>query len=313
MRGRHEESWDSTAPMAAQTDDTTLPILSPDDECAASVAWPVDLDAHGATDPGLVRPRNEDEFLVAELDRQLLIRETSVEAIAPTRWRTRRQAALLAVADGMGGHAGGSMASQVVLDALAGYLLHDLPWPGGGEPPDPSTSEEAARLLLIACQERLTEVADRKGLLGGKPGTTLTAAYVAWPELTLLHVGDSRLYLLRDGEIRQLTSDHTVYSDPDQTQKRSETSPMRHVLTNAIVSGPGQAFGEIRRVHLDLDDRLLLCTDGLTEHVSDAELAEVLAEHDSVADAADELIERARTAGGSDNITAVVARFLARM
>src|SRR5690606_9401580 len=243
---------------------------------------------------------------------QLLIRESSVESTAPTRWRTRRQAALLAVADGMGGHAGGGMASQVVLDALAGYLLHRLPWAGELGEEGMASADHQARSALVACQERLTEVADRKGMLGGKPGTTLTAAYVAWPQLLILHVGDSRLYLMRAGTLTQLTTDHTVFTSPDRSDKRDESSPMRHVLSNAIVSGPEQAFGGVRRLELDARDRLLLCSDGLTEHVSDVEIARVLEDHASVATACDELIELARDGGGSDNITAVVARFIQR-
>jgi len=308
-----QESSRDTTPMATgEAPESTLPVLSPEPDEMQSSEWQVEVDAHGATDTGLVRARNEDQFLIAELERQMLVRETSVESTAPTRYRRRRQAVLLAVADGMGGHAGGSMASRVVIDALAGHLLNTLPWAGQVSQADLPAADEEARRALVACQRRLTEVADRKGLLGGKPGTTLTAAYIAWPQLLVLHVGDSRLYLLRGQQLAQLTTDHTVLSDPEQSQQRLKTSPFRHILTNAIVSGPDRAIGEVHRIHLDGNDRLLLCTDGLTEHVPDEQIAAILSQHDDMSQACADLLAAARHDGGSDNITAIAARFVPR-
>lgn len=314
MASRFDELQQSdTAPMrAVSTPESTLPVLSPEPNEMAGGEWAVEVDAHGATDTGLVRARNEDQFLIAELERQMLVRDSSVASSAPTRYRRRRQAILLAVADGMGGHAGGSMASQVVIDALAGHLLHSSPWSGDLMKADLPSADEEARRALVHCQDRLTEVADRKGLLGGRPGTTLTAAYIDWPQMLILHVGDSRLYLLRGGTFAQLTTDHTVLPDPDNTQQRLGTSPLRHILTNAIVSGTGRAIGEIHRLHLDPHDRLLLCTDGLSEHVPDEQIASILAQHDDMGQACADLLAAARHDGGSDNITAVAARFVAR-
>ena len=308
-----EMPWD-TAPMPAEGApiESTLPVLSPEPDEVGAIEWEIEVDAHGATDTGLVRANNEDQFLIAELERQMLVRDTSVESTAPTRYRRRRQAMLLAVADGMGGHAGGSMASRVVIDALAGYLLKSLPWAGPVEQADLPAADEEARRALVACQRRLTEVADRKGLLGGQPGTTLTAAYIAWPQLLVLHVGDSRLYLLRGGQLAQLTTDHTVLPDPQHTNRRLSTSPLRHILTNAIVGGPDRAIGEVHRIHLDPHDRLLLCTDGLTEHVPDEQIAALLSQHDDMSQACADLLAAARHDGGTDNITAVAARFLPR-
>lgn len=303
--------WE-TAPMQVAATESTLPVLSPEPDDIAGGEWIVEVDAQGATDTGLVRARNEDQFLIAELERQMLVRDTSVESTAPTRYRRRRQAILLAVADGMGGHAGGSMASRVVIDALAGYLLNTLPWAGEVAKADLTTADEEARRALVACQRRLTEVADRKGLLGGQPGTTLTAAYIAWPQLLVLHVGDSRLYLLRGRQLAQLTTDHTVLPDPEHSRQRLSTSPLRHILTNAIIGGPDRAIGEVHRIHLDPNDRLLLCTDGLTEHVPDEQIAAILSQHDDMAQACADLLAAARHDGGSDNITAIAARFVGR-
>lgn len=296
---------------AGSAPETTLPVLSPDPAEVTDGQWPVEIDAQGATDTGLVRAKNEDQYLVAELERQMLVRDSSIQSKAPTRYRRRRQAVLLAVADGMGGHAGGSMASQVVIDALAGHLLHTLPWSGEVAQADLATADEEARRALIACQERLTSVADRKGLLGGQPGTTLTAAYIAWPQVMLLHVGDSRLYILRGGQLAQLTTDHTVLPDPERTHQRLSTSPFRHILTNAIVSG-GHPVGEVHRFHLDSQDRLLLCTDGLSEHVPDEQIGSILSQNDDMGQVCADLLAAARHDGGSDNITAIAARFVPR-
>jgi protein phosphatase len=313
MADRNLDTSRDTTPMAAgMATESTLPVLSPEPEELGGGEWPVEVDADGATDTGLVRANNEDQFLIAELERQMLVRDTSVESTAPTRYRRRRQAVLLAVADGMGGHAGGSMASRVVIDALAGYLLNGLPWAGHVTQADLATADEEARRALVACQRRLTEVADRKGLLGGQPGTTLTAAYIAWPQLLVLHVGDSRLYLLRGRQMAQLTTDHTVLPDPVQTHQRMRSSPYRHILTNAIVGGPDRAIGEVHRLHLDPGDRLLVCTDGLTEHVPDEQIARILSQEDDMSQACADLLAAARHDGGSDNITAIAARFISR-
>jgi PPM family protein phosphatase len=298
----------TAAPEPVGEADDTLPVLGKIEQAEPPIdGWPVELDISGATDRGLVRERNEDHYLVADLERQLVLCDTSVGDGDESRLRTRREGYLFAVADGMGGHAGGAMASQVVLDALAGYLLQRLPWDGIADR-DEAAAGELDRALAF-CQRRLDQVADRKGLLTGHPGTTLTAAFVSWPGLLILHVGDSRLYLHRAGKLTQLTTDHTLLQD-DTGHKVAAGAPMRHVLLNAIVSGSQRAVGEVRWLELVPADTLLLCTDGLTEHVPDDVLTEVIARGASAADTCAEMIRLARQGGGSDNITVVVTRFL---
>ncbi len=171
---------------------------------------------------------------------------------------------------------------------------------------DPAAEGELRRALAF-CQKRLDQVADRKGLLAGHPGTTLTAGFVTWPGLLILHVGDSRLYLHRGGTLTQLTKDHTLLAD--EGRKVAPGAPLRHVLLNAIVSGSQRAVGEIRWIQLDPRDTLLLCTDGLTEHVPDDAVAQVLGRGAPSSETCAELVELARKGGGSDNITVVMARF----
>lgn len=295
--------------------DLVLPVLSPGEELDP-LDWPMQVDAAGATDRGLVRPRNEDAYLIAELDRHLLIRDSSIASNAPSRWRSGRQAVLLAVADGMGGHDYGALASQVVLDALAGFALHEQAWPAHPGDPGGDARADAAQELcraLAACQARLTEVtAPTRATERAEraPGTTLTAAFIVWPSLLALHAGDSRLYLLRQGVLHQITHDHTLFTDPDMPHQRPASSPMRHVLDNAIVSGPEPARCEVHHVVLEPADRVLVCSDGLTEHVSDRTLAHLLGEGRSPSDTCAALIDTARAGGGTDNITAVVGRFV---
>ena len=287
--------------------------MSPGEERLDPLDWSIQVNAAGATDVGLVRPRNEDAYLIAELDRNLLIRDSSIASNAPSRWRSARQAVLMAVADGMGGHECGALASQVVLDALAGFALHELAWPAhpsqGGADAQSDAAQELCR-ALASCQERLTEVTAPTRAAARAPGTTLTAAFIVWPSLLILHAGDSRLYLLREGALHQLTRDHTLFTNPDAPHQRPPNSPMRHVLDNAIMSGNEPARCEVHHVALDRADRVLLCSDGLTEHVPDQALRRILAEGRSSAETCAGLIDAARAGGGSDNITALVGHFV---
>ena len=307
--GNSDEELDGRVTQPVSRIDDTLPVLGADQGSEPMLdAWPVEVDVSGATDRGLVRARNEDHYLVADLERHIHLCDTSVGGVDRSDDRARREALLFAVADGMGGHAGGALASQVVLDSLAAYLIQHLPWSGEVADEQGQIATRELRHALAFCEQRLDVIADRKGLLDGNPGTTLTAAFVTWPGLLILHVGDSRLYLHRANELSQLTADHTLLSDP-AGRKVAKGEPMRHVLLNAIVSGSRRAVAEIRWIPLEPTDTLLLCTDGLTEHVPDALLNEVIGRGLPSAETGAALIELARDGGGSDNITVVTARF----
>jgi serine/threonine protein phosphatase PrpC len=230
----------------------------------------VKVTAAAATDIGLVREGNEDSYLTEE--------------------------PLFAVADGMGGHRGGEVASQLAVETLEKLFKQRV-----GDLPD--QVQEANRVVF----ER--SVVDEK--VAGM-GTTLTAALVEGDRVRLAHVGDSRAYLLRDRKLRLLTEDHTLVhrmvSEGEISQEEAETHPQRSVLTRAL--------GVDTVVDVDDDtvqvrpgDRLLLCTDGLTSMVSEEEIEEVLRTVPDPLDAAQRLVRMANEAGGVDNTTVVVLDF----
>ena len=144
-------------------------------------------------------------------------------------------------------------------------------------------------------------------------GTTLTIAYVVWPRLYIVHVGDSRAYLLRDTHFEQITTDHTLAQQSVESGHLSEsearTSRLSHVLWNALGDESYAVQPEIHKATLQLGDKLLVCTDGLTRHVHDHDIRQLLQQDKPAKALCEELIDAANRAGGFDNITAIVAQF----
>ncbi len=233
--------------------------------------------AAGDTHVGQVRDGNEDSFVVAD--------------------------SVFAVADGMGGHLAGEVASEAALEpvrALDGQVF-----------PDGDAAVSALRDAVVTANRTVSGMAHDEPTYRGM-GTTLTAALLEGRRLHLAHVGDSRAYLLRDGRLRQLTDDHTLVQhlvDEGQiSREQAANHPQRSVITRAI--GVGDDI-EVDTISLDLaaHDVLLLCSDGLTGVVDDDELAEELSGADDPEAVVARLIERANDGGGPDNITVVVLRY----
>lgn len=266
------------------------------------------------TDIGQQRPRNEDQFLIASLSKTLNVECTSLDVGETAKLFGNSQGRLLLVADGMGGHAAGDHASAVVVSAFADYVLNMLRWYFRA---DPSREPELTADLfnaVKACQNTIKEQVslhpDEQGM-----GATLTLAYVIWPRMFVVHVGDSRCYILRNGRLTQLTHDHTMVQklldEHILTPKQAESSQFRNVLWNAVGGETDEVEPDIFREDLEFGDTILLCTDGLTKHVPDAEIEGVLLRHQnqSTVDVCRELVAAANAGGGTDNITVVVARF----
>ncbi|HUH02818.1 MAG TPA: protein phosphatase 2C domain-containing protein [Kofleriaceae bacterium] len=270
-----------------------------------------ELDVAGRTDRGRERARNEDQFAIADLYRQVTVRESSMAPAAHRPWAGGAQGLLLAVADGIGGHAGGDIASAAAVDALLQYATWQMPWVTDTARDERLLMEDLGAALEV-CQDRVRRVARREHLEHQEPGTTLTAAYISWPSMFIVHAGDTRCYLLRDGKLLQLTTDHTLAAQLVGTSVMSaeaaENSRWSHVLNNAIGGGPRDVKAEVRRAELRRGDVVLLCSDGLTRHLDEPALARTLSRAATAERACGDLIAAANGAGGRDNITAVVIR-----
>lgn len=288
--------------------DETLPVLRPRHAQRASSGRA--LDVAGRTDVGCVREQNEDSFLIADLGRWLDVRDTSLPVPSAARRIAGPRGTLMMVADGMGGHGGGEVASAVAVDMVAQFALYAMPWV---TMPDDSGEKELLEKLgeaMTQCQARLEQVARRKDISHFKPGTTLTLAYALWPKLYVAHAGDSRLYLHRDGELVQITRDHTVGEALRQSGAiGAGPSRFDHILVNVVGGGAERVTTEAHSLSLAPRDRVLLCSDGLTGHVSDAQIAAELSSAPSSAHACERLVEAAKADGGYDNVTVLVASF----
>jgi protein phosphatase len=274
----------------------------------------VRLDAAGVTDIGRLRPRNEDAYLIATLQRSMVVHDASPEAARG--WIAGEAAGtLLVVADGMGGQGSGDVASQVAVNTIAGYLLNVMPWTSA------RTSESIGRESapsLVGLRDELSSAlvagdstVKAAGAEAGSPrmGTTLTMALVRWPILYVAHVGDTRCYLYRAGQLTRLTTDHTVaqqYAEAS-AEPLDPGSALHHMLWNSLGGSEQLPNPQIAKLELDLGDLLLLCSDGLTKHLDDAEIARMLAAPEANATRAAKLVERANAEGGTDNVTVVIA------
>jgi protein phosphatase len=268
------------------------------------------LDVHGASDRGQLRDVNEDRFVVARLERAMRVHATNLDGPLD-RDLEEPQATLLAVADGVGGDAAGAVASAAALDALAQYVMRGMPWYLRHDPERDDDVLDELELALCQCHTRLAELAARGG---GAPRmyTTLTIAYLLGRMLYVAHVGDSRCYLLRAGQLRQVTTDHALARqlvDRDlMSPGDAEAAQLGHVLVNAVGGGSAELAPEMHRIELRPGDTLLVCSDGLTRHVPDAALRDLLAGRRSAEDCCRRLVDGANRAGGRDNITVIVAR-----
>lgn len=241
---------------------------------------PVDLHHGAASEIGHVRKVNEDSFLVT-----------------PT---------VFVVADGMGGHSGGDVASRIVVEEFARLAEDGY---------DPQRGAEHVASALSRAQARILEYGDaqRSEHPRWHAGTTCVAAVLIEDEGStkwlLINLGDSRIYSFNDGELGQVSTDHSVVQElidaGDITTLEAATHPERHVITRALGS-PGGIRPDFFLLPLVGAERLLLCSDGVTGLIDDAAIAEILDRVHDPRDAADALVQAALDAGGLDNATAVV-------
>jgi len=266
--------------------------------------------AFGATDQGKVRTVNEDQFLIAELTKAMRVWQTSLPE--PQLQVGEERAHLFLVADGMGGHRAGERASALAVAAIQQFTLNSFKWFFGSDGTEAKKVLAQFQSAVSQADARIVEEAAEDPELSGM-GTTVTMAFQLGAQLCVVHVGDSRAYLYRDHELHQLTQDHTLMADmvrsgalqPDQVAKHR----LRHVITN-VVGGPELGVKvEARALEVQAGDRLLLCSDGLTEMVTNEAIAATLDAEPAPEAAAKQLLARANEGAASDNITLVIVRF----
>ena len=268
-----------------------------------------ELDMFGLTHRGYVRSENQDQFLLCTVHPQVVIHGTSLPDAGSLALRGQRLATILLVADGVGGSAAGGTASRLATEAVTRYVASTLrSYHAAG-----SASEgELMDALRGAAIEAHATVRDQSRAGEGRNmATTLSLGVVIWPWLYVVQVGDSRCYFYENGRLEQVTRDQTLAQDlVDQgvlPRDRAHTSPLSHVLSSAI--GANEAIPEISRV--DVRTRgsvVLVCTDGLTKHVTDAEIGAHIGAMQSAEQLCQSLLQLALDRGGSDNITIVAGR-----
>jgi len=262
------------------------------------------VDAAGASHAGKVRPANEDHFAIMTLQRSVQLRSTNLQDTTVLDRLRRPEIQILVVADGVGGAVGGKIASSVAVRAVVEYLAEAV-----GCVQDLDVDREQTFLDHLSHSverghERLKEMFQTQG----GPATTLTMVTVIWPRAYVVHVGDSRGYFLRHGKLRQFTRDQTMgdylVDIGAVTEQHAQKAGLYNVLSSAV---GGDLVPSVGLVDLEEGDSVLLCTDGLTKHVSDERIVELLSSGTADA-AAQALIEAALEGGGSDNVTVVVAK-----
>lgn len=270
------------------------------------------VDCFGRTDIGCVRESNQDQFLIADLLKSIVIHRSSLGYSDPTQFSGGSRAKLFVVADGMGGYEGGERASWMAVEGVIHYLLTNLHWPITCAASHEDHFFQGLNAALQFSEAQIRSAADSHPSQS-RMGTTLTMAWVVWPTAYLVHVGDSRAYLYRDGRLRLLSHDQTLAQALADNGVIAEDQVETHQYRNVLVSALGCTSNmepQCGRHELEPNDQLMICTDGLTKHLSDDQIADVLADEDSAEDACNRMIEMANLAGGSDNITAVLARFV---
>lgn len=273
---------------------------------------PLDVTSFGLTDQGRTRSSNEDQFLIASLVKSLRIQQTSLPQ--PDVRRSSDRSHLFIVADGMGGHAAGEEASALAIESVEQYVLEAIKWFSCCRPADEDiVLRDFRKALGIAHRKVRAEAAEHPELRG--MGTTLTLAYSLNEELFVAHVGDSRCYLLREGQLYRITQDHSLVEEMIRRgllkPEEAASHRWRHVITSTVGGDSADVRVDVHKLHLEEGDTVLLCSDGLTEMVPDEEIGAILQSAASPELACYQLVAQANEAGGVDNITTIVARYTA--
>lgn len=300
----------SRAPDDTDTDDFSMfdTLVSRYYEPEPHVRVAVEFGA--VSHPGKVRENNEDHFLVVRRNRRREVLLTNLPEGLLTA--TDESAYTMAVADGMGGHSYGELASLLALQAGWYFGSNEIKWVHKVNERETEEFQRKSQVFFDLINRTMKlEVASEPRLRG--MGTTLTLAYSTGPELFVMHVGDSRAYLQRGSSLYQLTRDHTLsnrlieegLAQPGSPEERTR----RHILTSSLGTEPAVAQMDFSHHGIENGDQVLLCTDGLTDLVDDAMITRLLGASPTAQAACEALLNEALDRGGKDNITVVLARY----
>ena len=249
----------------------------------------MEVKAEGLTHVGRQRQHNEDAFLV----------ETNAK--------------LFLVADGMGGHAAGEIASRIAVDSISEFILHtkedDGTWPHAYDEHFKRSTNRLMAAVRMA-NTRVLEAMRKDARLRGM-GTTVVACLADNDVMSFAHVGDSRAYLIRDNSLNRITNDHSWVFEQVQagmlTEAEAEKHPLRNVITRAL-GGALQVNPDASEIETRPGDVFLLCSDGLTGMVPEEEILRIVTQTESLEDACQKLIDAANERGGLDNVTAILVK-----
>jgi protein phosphatase len=279
--------------------------------------WPetgssrVVVDLAAVSDRGLVPENNQDHYLVVRIRRSMERLLTNLLADQVPA-RAEEIGYGLVVADGMGGPAGGEVASQMAIRTLVNLALHEPDWVFGTSPEDTRRRVQRMAKRWKRVQEAILARGDREPALR-QMGTTMIAAVSLGTRLVIGHVGDSRVYIFRRGQLRQLTRDHTLVRAMmdlgELTPEEAAKHPRRHLLMSSFSASGDTYPGDFHQATLVDGDQILLCTDGLTDMVDNETIGSVLSRAASPDEACQLLLAAALKNGGKDNVTIALARY----
>ena len=293
--------------MTAPASPTSAPAAAPDRKPRDD-----EIDVYGLTHPGKVRSDNQDHFLICALRKQMVVQQTSLPVAEQLMSESQRLALLMMVADGVGGGNKGEVASRSALEAVSRYVSRSMHcYYAAGSAGDQEFSE-ALREGASRSHEELVRRGEEEPEFRGM-ATTLTLYLGHWPRAHLLQVGDSRCYLLRGDELTQITRDQTMAQElidlGVMTRADASGTRLEHTLSSSI--GGRQTAPAVTQFELTWDTVVLLCSDGLTRHVSDDRIRDRLRSMTSAKQVCEALVQDALEGGGSDNVTVVVRRAVA--
>ena len=288
------------------TTQTTAPPIAPERKPRDE-----EIDVYGLTHIGKVRRENQDHFLICALKKQMVVHLTSLPETDHLMAEPERLAFLMMVADGVGGGAKGAEASRMALEAVTRYVTNSMRCYYAASSKDDREFSEALQEGALQCHAELVRHGEDDPQCRGM-ATTLTLYLGVWPRAYLLQVGDSRCYLLRQGELTQITRDQTMAQElidlGAMTQAGASDTRLAHTLSSSI--GGRETAPVVTRFDITWGNVVLLCSDGLTNHVSDERIRDRLRSMTSARQACEDLLEEALAGGGSDNITVIVGRAL---